>query len=572
MSELRWVRRGKGAEGLKPPPPVKMPDLIWQVLYSRGLYKSEQLNDIFSPKLSSLADPWVLRGMDLAVERLLQAYHRGEKICIYADFDLDGTSGLALLFAAMQDLGFKELVYYQPKRLSEGYGVHPQAVEVIAQDAVKVMVTIDVGITDILAAEKAKELGIDLIVTDHHQPKEVLPSTYTTINPNCEECDSGLGYLSGAGVAFFLLLALRRALAEQGLLPEGFDPKKYLDCFAIGTLTDMVPVVKENRVLCKHGLLQLARTERPGLKHLLQELGLWGKSLSSQDVGFRFAPKLNALSRMETSVMPIDIYMEKDEKKARELVTQVMGCNEMRRTLQKEAEAKALHIYKENPTEGYVFVYSETFHKGVVGLVATRLAQSLGVPSFVGFIDEEGALVGSARAAARDGQSLLEAFEFSKSCLKRFGGHKAAAGFEMRLDQAEKFHNSLAKFYSEQEVEDFQPLVEYDASGKLPEVTPQFMKWYEQLGPFGTDFDPPVFRFNDVEVVSCRELRGGHLKLLVQQAGTFKTHEALWFSPPEGSLGIHPGQRVDLLAEPAWNEFAGRRTLQILVKDLREHQ
>ncbi|MGZ3798449.1 MAG: single-stranded-DNA-specific exonuclease RecJ, partial [Pseudobdellovibrionaceae bacterium] len=282
------------------------PPLIGQILASRGFSDSSQVDKFLFPKLTSLKEPLLLKGMDQAVARLGQAALHKEKVCIYADFDLDGTSGLALLKLGMQALGFADVIHYQPKRLSEGYGFHAHAVEELHKQGVTLIVTVDVGITANPAVEKAQALGIDVILTDHHLPGAVLPPAFVIVNPNQKSDDSGLGYLCGAGVAFYLLRALKRYFFDHPTLPKNnFDLKEVLDFFTIATLTDMVPLLEDNRVLVKHGLLKLSETRRPGLRALLAELGLENRPLTSQDVAIRFAPKLNALSRMECGILPI---------------------------------------------------------------------------------------------------------------------------------------------------------------------------------------------------------------------------------------------------------------------------
>ena len=553
-----------------------MPGLIWKVLQSRGLTSADEVNKHLSPKLQDLTNPYELDGMKLAVERMLQAFHEKEKICLYGDFDLDGTSALALLLKGLKLLGYKDLEYYQPKRLSEGYGLHVHAIEKFADQNVDLVVTVDVGITALDAVARANELGVDVIITDHHLPQETLPPAVAVVNPNKGDCPSQLGHLCGTGVAFYLILALKMAFKEQGLLKKDFDPKVLLDCFVIGTLTDLVPLVGENRVLVKHGLKELAKTDRPGLRALMEELGLAGRELTSQEVAIRFAPKLNALSRMETGIFPLDIYLEENTGEACQLIEEVMANNEMRLRLQAEAEAEAWEQAKELDQKGYVWVWSPNFHKGVVGLVATKLAQGLGVPAFVGSLNSEtGFVTGSARVPNDKAGSVLQALESAGEELKGFGGHAPAAGFEVSKDKVEDFNQALGRHYesaaSNPNPEEF-PVV-YDAEGSLEEVNPQFMKWFHHLGPFGAGWEPVTLKVSELEIKGVRELRGGHLRLEVADRLSPQRLEALWFSPPAdhpfASVRQQVGQVIDLLCEPQWNFFAGRQTLQLLVRDLR---
>ena len=384
MISTRWQPRSdlKSLEA-----PVSMPGLMWKILQARGLTSKEEVNSHLAPTLQNLTNPYELDGMDPAVERLVEAFRNKEKIVLYGDFDLDGTSGVALLLKGMSLLGFENLETYQPKRLTEGYGLHTHAIEQFHSEGISLVVTIDVGITANEAVSRANELGVDVIITDHHLPAEALPEAVAIVNPNKGHCPSQLGHLCGTGVAFYLVLALRMKFRELELMDLDFDPKSLLDCFVIGTLTDLVPLIGENRILVKHGLKELAQTQRPGLRVLMEELGLAGRELTSQEVAIRFAPKLNALSRMETGIFPLDIYLEESTDEAIRLVSEVMANNEMRLRLQAEAEEDAAAQAKELGQQGYVWVWSDKYHKGVVGLVATKLSQNLGVPAFVGSLN-----------------------------------------------------------------------------------------------------------------------------------------------------------------------------------------
>ncbi|RYZ74139.1 MAG: single-stranded-DNA-specific exonuclease RecJ, partial [Proteobacteria bacterium] len=407
--------------------------------------------------------------------------------------------------------------------------------------------------------------------------KEKLPDAIAVVNPNRGNCESGLGHLCGTGVAFYLVLALKRALLEQGILtPEqNFDPKLLLDVFVIGTVTDMVPLIDENRVLVKHGLVQLAQTKRPGLRVLMQALGIWGQPLTSSDVAIRFAPKLNALSRMEMGIQPIDLYIVEDEKKAQALVESVLSNNQDRQASQKSAEAEALALVQAEPIGSSIFVYSKNFHRGVIGLVATRLCQEFGLPTYVGSLnEEEGMIVGSARMPDGRGLSALDAMEFAGDALKQFGGHAAAAGFELKLENAGPFKQRLEEFFSKKLIQAQSRVWLFDAEATLDELSPSFMTWYEHLSPFGVQFQAPVFCLRGVKITQVKELRGGHYRLTLGDNGITRT--ALWFSPAKGHpvLSLLSGSgassgRVDVLVEPQWNYFNGSRSLQFLIQDIR---
>lgn len=561
-------------QGAAPAPSASSPPpIIAELLSRRGYREVEDIQKLLYPKFSELKDPFTLLGMDVAVDRLMQAFRAHEKICIYADFDLDGTSGLALLWSGLKQLGFDQVLRYQPKRLSEGYGFHASAVEELHAQGVSVIITVDVGITAVKTCGRAKELGVDVILTDHHLPGETLPVVHTLVNPNQKADHSGLGFLCGAGVAFYLLRALKKSFHESPDFPSAdLDLKGILDFFTIATLTDMVPLVEDNRTLVKHGLVVLQDTPRPGLRALLDELGLSGRPLTSQDVAIRFAPKLNALSRMEAGVLPIDLMLCDDTAEARRLVKYVLKNNSTRVQLQADAEQEAMERLQNWSHDEFVFVASETFHRGVVGLIATKLAQNFSRPAFVGSVDPTGAsIVGSARIPQGAEVCLVEALTSAKVALNRFGGHSAAAGFELHSVKASDFEAALSVHFKALKEKPKATEMFYDLEVSLDEIGAPLMKWYDFVGPFGTGFEVPVFKFSGLQILSRKDLKGGHLKLKLGAPEGTTSWDALLFSPSERQLQIveSGGQLFDVLGELQWNYFGGAQTVQLLVKDLK---
>ncbi len=546
------------------------PDLISRVLASRGLVQ-DQLDSLLHPKLSELKDPLTLQGMKIACDRMVQAFQNKEKICIYADFDLDGTSGLAILKTGLENLGYQDVAYYQPRRLSEGYGFHAEAVEELKNLGITLIITVDVGITSFKAFEKARELGVDVILTDHHLPAETLPDAFVVINPNQKACTSGLGYLCGAGVAFYLLRALKRRFLENPLLPKNnWDLKEVLEFFCIGTLTDMVPLIEDNRVLVKHGLVALQQTQKAGLRALLEALNLDGRELTSQDVAIKFSPKLNALSRMESEILPVQIYLEKNYKQAQEMVGKVLANNQTRQSLQSDAEAKAIKALENWDEADFVFVSSEFFHRGIIGLIATKMAQIFNRPAFVGSQNSEGMIVGSSRTPQGSEISLVAALKSSAPVLNRFGGHAAAAGFELHEKNKDQMIELLKKHFFKLKANPQSLEIDFDTQAELSEVNSQLMKWHDFMGPFGVGFQVPLIKFSQVTLNSFKELKGGHFKLHFGSVGKTDRVDALLFSPNEGQRkSILMGQKYDVLSELQWNYFNGAKTIQLLVKDLK---
>lgn len=553
-------------QNIPPEPPIAMPQPLWNSLFGRGFQTKEDVDQLFSPSLLNISDPFKLKNMDIACERLLRAFINQEKVTIYADFDLDGTSGLALLYDGLSQLGFKNLTYYQPKRLSEGYGLHSHIIEELAQTGTQVVVTVDVGITALEAAKKAKECGVDLIITDHHLPYEELPDAYTIVNPNQKSCDSGLGYLCGAGVGFYLLMAIKKTLTQNNLGNLNFNLKEVLDFYVIGTLTDLVPLVGDNRVLVKHGLVKLSKTQRPALKSLIYSLSLNDRMLTSQEVAISLAPKLNALSRMEAEILPRDVLLETNPQKASAIVQNVLKTQEDRKQHQRNAYLKALKLQETMNQKGYVWVWSHEFHKGVIGLVATALCDLLRVPAFVGSINEKGEISGSSRCPDGVDYDLTQVLEACKDALTKYGGHAQAAGFGLRAEQALQFDELLKKYFEENNKPSAEKVIMYDSVAKFSDLTPQFMKWCEGLEPYGKDFPVLSFKFEDVRVLNVKNMNGGHLRFSLEQEN--KVFHAVVFSPSDVYKNIQENDVMDIIAEVRWNHFRGTKTLQLSLKDV----
>jgi single-stranded-DNA-specific exonuclease len=552
-----------------PEAPVAVPRAIWQVLHTRGLRTPEEIENHFSPKLKDLSHPFSIDDMGKAVDRLVLAFKSGEKIGIYGDYDLDGTPGISLLKAGFDALGFKNVVTDQPLRLLDGYGVRPHRVEKLAAAGVKLLVTVDVGITDIAGIDTANSLGIDVIVTDHHLPKDELPKALAIVNPNKNDCGSQLGHLCGTGVAFYLLMALRMKLKELNLGGDQFNPKDVLDLFAIATITDMVPLVKENRILVKHGLKALGQTKRPGLRALLQNLKLYGRELDALDVGFKIAPKLNALSRLEEGLRPLDVFLA-DEVTASKVVETMFTINERRQALQKSAMAEALELMEKNSSNGFIWVFSQNFHPGVVSLVANQLMQKFKVPAFVGAVRDGGKISGSARAPSDRGLNLQNVFSGATEALHKFGGHAMAAGFETHLELALSLRERLSEYFVQDEAvsagDKDDLAVDYDGELQLSDFNSNFMSYYESMGPFGQGFEAPVFMMKHLKVKKVKALKNHKFKYSLTDVLGSRVIEAPWFDSPKE---FAEGTSVQMLFEPQWNTYMGQKTLQAIVKDMR---
>jgi single-stranded-DNA-specific exonuclease len=554
-----------------------VPELVSRLLKSRGYLDQEDQLKFLNPSLKNIKSPFLLNGMDLGVVRLMRALEDGESVGIYCDYDLDGSSAAAILYDAFNNLGFKQVEIYQPRRLTEGYGFHKAGVDSFKEKGVSLIVTVDVGITAHETCLYAKEQGLDVIVTDHHLPDETLPEALTVINPNTKECKAGLGHLCGAGVAFYLVYALVKYMKDhQKEIPAIFRMEALLDFFVIGTLTDMVPLKDENRVLVKAGLRWFTNTKRPGLLALKARNDILGKQITSTDIGFKIAPKLNSLSRLDTELRPTTILIEKDRETAERLVTQAFSINEKRVASLEEGLNEALDYFKANEPEDLCFYISDKIHPGVMGLIATRVVEEYGLPAFIGSVLEgKGQIVGSARLPANTGLSLKEMMSFCPSLLQ-FGGHAEAAGFELSGDKTDQFKTEL-KIYLEDcssKLEGNLWAPKYDCEVYLDELDREFLAWLKHLEPFGVGFEQPCFKVADLEIASVRKLKDKHYKIMVSDKKGH-TFEVMWFSPPkdhEVAIMIEAKSYVsfkfNFYVNPQINFFRKVESLQLLMKDV----
>ncbi len=554
-----------------------MPELVIRLLRVRGLLNQEDQLEFLNPSLKDIKQPLLLNGMAEACLRLFKAHQGQEKIGIYCDYDLDGSSAAAILFDGLGKLGFKnQIEIYQPRRLTEGYGFHKAGVDFFKEKGVSLIITVDVGITAHETCLYSKEQGLDVILTDHHLPDDKLPEALTIVNPNTKECRAGLGHLCGAGVAFYLIYAFGKHLKENGeKISSDFSLEDLLDLFVIGTLTDMVPLVKENRVLVKAGLKKLTNTKRPGLRALKAKSELMGKNINSTDIGFKIAPKLNSLSRLDTDLRPTAILIEEDREKAELLVAEAFLVNEKRVQSLEEGLKEALDYFKDNTPDRVSFFVSEEIHPGVLGLIATRVVEEHGLPAFIGSVLPNGQVVGSARLPRKTGLSLKEVMGFCPSLIQ-FGGHAEAAGFELDLDKSAQFENELNMYledFSTKEV-NLSAGVNFDCEVYLNELDREFLNWLKHLEPFGVGFEQPIFKVSNLEIASIRKLKDKHYKILVSDKSG-NTFDVMWFSPPKDHEVVmmieaqsYVNYKFDFYVNPQVNFFRRVESLQLLMHEV----
>jgi single-stranded-DNA-specific exonuclease len=540
--------------------------LLGSVLWARGYSTETEVDAFLNPKLESLRSPFSLHNMKESAERLATGITNGESIAVYADYDMDGMSALALLksfFALLTDES--KVLTHQPDRLAEGYGVHPAALTELKAKGVSVVVTVDTGIAAFEAAQVAREMGVDLIITDHHkQISESVPDTPFVVNPNQRLDQSGLRYLSGVGVAFYLAVAVRATLRSRGFFASRPEPdlRALLDFFVLGTVADSVQLVGDNRVLVRVGLRQLVKTQREGLRVLLDRVTPGAAFLSTRDVGFSITPKLNAASRMGQAALATELLLCTSKDRANELADKILELNGQRSQIQSQVFEEALsqaeaQILESDPP---VLVVHGDWHEGVLGVVAAKLVERLGRPSVVMTkVSDLGLLRGSMRTRAP--VSCVKALDACKDWLLRYGGHTMAAGLQMSPDSVKDFSKNIwtstRKFI--EELDELAP-VEFDGDLDFSKVNPQSVEQLEATSPWGEGNSEPLFRIKNVDISQMQTLKGQHLKCQISSGlsliGFFKAADI-------EKLKTAGARHFDALVTPEINRFRNQKTVQL---------
>jgi single-stranded-DNA-specific exonuclease len=542
--------------------------LLARLLVQRGLNDPEVAHRFLQPSLRQLHDPFLMADMPAAVERLRRAIERREKILIYGDYDVDGTMAVVVLLTALRSLG-ATVEAHIPHRLTEGYGMRAPVVEKAAAEGYKVVISVDTGVRDHEVIGRARELGVDCIVTDHHVPDTQLPPACAILNPHRSDCPYPDKNLSGVGVAFKLV---------QALLGPGMTDRliqSYLKIVAIGTIADVVPLLGENRVIAHFGLEGLQQPVHAGLRALLEVAGLNGGKVTTGGVGFRLAPRLNAAGRMEDARDAVDLFTTTDPKKAREIAERLDRLNRERQEVEEEILAKALAVMEDQGIavsaadlggRYSLVVAGAGWHRGVIGIVAQRLAERFYVPTLVIAI-EDGVGYGSGRSFARF--QLVEALDQAGDLFDRYGGHAQAAGFSLdaaRIPELEARFESCAR--AKLRPEELEPILRLDAEISLREVDHNLYKALRQLEPYGMGNPTPVFAVRSARLLEPpRVLKDKHLKLRIAQ-GTMSTDAMGW-----GLAGRTPplaaSQEVDVAFNVDEGVFQDIPFLQLVIRDIR---
>ncbi len=528
-------------------------------------YSLESARQFLDARLADLPDPFLLPDMDVAVTRLHVAIEKGEKIAVHGDYDVDGITGTVLLFAGLGALGGCDIEYHIPLRLRDGYGISAQALQAAAKKGTRVVVSVDCGVSAHAEADLAKEYGIDLIITDHHQPPPTLPDALAVINPQREDSDFPFQNLAGVGVAFFLLIALRKRLRDAGWFTHRSEPdlRQYLDLVALGTIADLVPLQGINRTLTRHGLVLLESGQRVGVRALKQVAGV--KEVSCSAVGFQLAPRLNAAGRMEDAALGVELLLEQDMIRALNAARYLDQCNRERRELEKQTLQQAevaVSAISLDHTHSIVLA-GEGWHPGVIGIVASRLVDRYYRPTVLISLDGDSGK-GSARSIR--GYHLYQGLQACSDYLSGFGGHEMAAGMSLSKDQIAGFSTALeAHARTELSADDLMPKLRHDGILLLEEIDLGILRQLEGLAPFGMGNPEPLLVVESVRAMRVQTVGDNHLRFTVCQ-GAF-SHPAIAFGMLERRDELQG--EVDLLVTPQINRYNGREMVQLRVKDVR---
>jgi single-stranded-DNA-specific exonuclease len=543
--------------------------ILAELLIQRGVTNFFEAKKFFRPSLDSIHDPYLMHDMEKAASRVINAITNNEKICVYGDYDVDGTCSASLMYLFLKELDANVYVYI-PQRLTEGYGLSNAGIDSIKKDNVDLIISVDCGITAVDEIEYANSFGIDTIICDHHQPKDVLPNAYAILDPLKPGCEYPFKYLSGAGVAFKLARAVAYRFGKKDMV------FKYLDLVALAGAADIVSLTDENRILVRAGIEQINSNPRPGIKALIKIARMEPGNLSAGQIVFTIAPRINAVGRLGDAQRAVELFNTDNYEEAEKLAKVLESENLERRKIDEVTFSHALDMVKaiENfDSELGIVLHHDSWHPGVVGIVASRLVEKYYRPSIM-LTTIDGVAKGSARSIP--GFNIYEAIEECKDLVVQFGGHKAAAGLEIEVDKIEEFRkrfNEILK--TSMNDEDIVPEVKIDSKISLCEITPKFIRVLDQFAPFGPGNMRPVFLAENVKVIAPPRIVGtNHFVTTFCQNGGDKVYDAIGFNLGKFVYDVDKdNDLVDIVFTIEKVVREGRTFPQIRVKDTRiKHQ
>lgn len=541
--------------------------VICQLLVKRGITTEEEANKFFKPNLNDLHDPFLMPDMDKAVKRLNRALGEREKILVYGDYDVDGTTAVSLVYKFLRPYT-SLLDYYIPDRYDEGYGISYKGIDYAADTDVKLIISLDCGIKAIEKIEYAKKKGIDFIICDHHMPDDTLPDAVAVLDAKRVDSNYPYEHLSGCGVGFKFM----QAFAKSNNFPFA-DLEKLLDLCAVSIASDIVPITGENRIMAYYGLKQINSNPSLGLKGIIDVCGLTGKEITMSDIVFKIGPRINASGRMMNGKEAVDLLLAKDSESAREKSENINQYNDERRELDKKITDEANAIiddFQDMADRKAIVVFNPAWHKGVIGIVASRLTEKYYRPAVVLTKSSE-LITGSARSVA--GFDIYKAIESCRDLLENFGGHTYAAGLSLKEENLEAFTNRFLQLAADEIVpEQMVPQLDVDAILDFKDINAKFMHDLKKMSPFGPDNQKPVFCSRRVKDYGTSKLVGKdleHIKLELIDANSNSPIHGIAFGMHKHSKHIKGMKPFNICYTVEENTYNGNTSLQLMIKDIK---
>ena len=537
-----------------------LPEFIAKILVNRNIIEDEKIKVFLDPTRNDFYNPYLLNDMEKAVNRIIEAINNKQKIIIYGDYDVDGITSITVLKKFIQDRGI-EIGYYIPDRLNEGYGLNKEAVKKIANEKYELMITVDCGITALEDVEYANSLGMDVIVTDHHEPLDIIPEALAVVNPKRKDSTYPFKNLAGVGVVFKLI----QAISQKMELPEK-EYLKYLDLVCIGTISDIVPLIDENRVIAKLGLKLVCVTKNIGLRELINSIRF--KKIDSNAVSFGIAPRINACGRMGHAEEAIKLFLTENLVEAGDIADNLNKYNVTRQSIERKIYDEALEKIEKNNMnlENSIILGGENWHHGVIGIVASKITETFNKPSIlICFDGEEGK--GSGRSIV--GFDLHEALCKSSEYLEKYGGHEMAVGLSLKRSNFDSFKEEFQEIVEESDIKDIVPIIKIDDEIDLKNVTMDMVREIDKLQPFGEENKVPIFLFRNLKIDSIRAISDGkHLKLSLKYSNGWI--DAIGFNMGELVEQYTIEDKVDVVGFLEINSYNNIEKLQINIKDMRK--
>lgn len=534
-------------------------NLLASVLVNRGIIDGEKINVFLNPTRKDFYNPFLMPDMEIAVKRIVKAIENKEKIMIYGDYDADGITSITVLKKYLNEIGLKTGEYI-PNRLNEGYGLNKDAISKIYNDGYKLMITVDCGISGLEEVDYANSLGMEIIITDHHEPAEKLPEAIAVIDAKRKDNKYPFNQLAGVGVVFKLIQAISTELKL-----EEKEYLKYLDLVCIGTISDIVPLVDENRVIAKLGLKLIEKTKNIGLKTLLNIADL--KKIDSNAISFGVAPRINACGRMGFQEEALQLFLTEDSGEATKIAKRLVQFNQERQAKEKQIFEEVIEkIEKDDKDKKCIVLAEENWHHGVIGIVASKITEIYYKPSILICLEGD---KGKGSGRSVPGFDLYTALTKCSDYIEKFGGHSMAIGITIKKENFEKLKEAIEKYAQESNISDIMPIINIDKEINLKNINIEEVKSLELLEPFGEGNKMPLFLLRNLKIDSIRALSGGkHLKLTLKQDNNIV--DAIGFNMGDLSKEYLLGDKVDVVGTIEINSFGNKENIQINLKDIRK--